>query len=84
MTLFRINRACSVNENCKKEVIDAKKFAKKVTCQKNIQKDIHTVVHFDLPKSTKKMINNTQHNYRNDSAQQNMPQYYRKKRWKCH
>ena len=54
MAKNRINDTCSTNENCKKEVIDAKKFAKKVKRQKNI----HTVAHFDLPKSTQKMIDN--------------------------
>lgn len=54
MAQYKRNRMCSNSENCEKEIRDAKKFASRVTRQK----DIHTVAHFDLPKSTQKMIKN--------------------------
>lgn len=54
MTQHKTQNTCSVNENCKKEVSNAKKFAKEV----KRQKDIHTVAHFDLPQSTQQMIEN--------------------------
>lgn len=52
MTQHKIHHTCSTSENCKEEVNSAKKFVRKVTRQK----DIYTVAHFDLPKSTQKMI----------------------------
>ena len=44
--------SCKNNENCKKEVTDAVRFVKKL----ERPEDIYVVVHFDLEKSTEKMI----------------------------